>query len=745
MIKAIILNNFKGNNVVRRLSGFDIYTGQNGIGKTSIIQALALAMQGNIPEEPKKEEDIFNKFSSSTKEMSVGLEMDNFSFERQYEKTTKNKAGGTKEIKIKKDIVLSPSNEERTQKDKENRIEDEMGSFPVMLNFNEFLNLTDGKKREFIYKLVQFDPGSWDKESIMQYLDQKLLTYELKENNESQYDALISVIEEVMGEYKPDKEAHESIISMLEYAKKKTSEWDTSRKEAMAGSKKIAELKNQLQETTRNLKQTKEELEELNNQLVEAEKQKTGEILKEKVRAEREREAQEIEAKIKTLEETDHTKAIEELEEKIKSIDDELLELEEKQISLGTQRAEEIEKQQEKIQELEAKIKILDKEIQELDTQRAEEKGKYIGIKTILDKMKVSNENKKCIIDSKINCNQDWSKLIESYKTDLVQVINDGKEVATKLENKTKEKESLNEEIKKINDSAEQKFKVFEDTLKTIINKKDQAKDSKRASAVILETYKADMSSKDTRLKEHREKLQDLKELPEELRSLVEMELLEKQIEGIKLNIASTKGLIEEKEKTKTTLQNLQSTMIDFEEADMMFLCFKEVANALGQNGLQGKLLKESIEPLQNLIDENLKLMGIDHEFYINTQTDRGKEVFQFGWKVSNDDLEDMEDIEKFEAQVDQINNHRNFDSLSDGQKMMTLVAILTAFIEKADPKVKVLALDNAQDLDKHNLEKVLEGLKKIKHKFHNIIVAGVIDVPECEEYTIWNLDNPQA
>ena len=118
--------------------------------------------------------------------------------------------------------------------------------------------------------------------------------------------------------------------------------------------------------------------------------------------------------------------------------------------------------------------------------------------------------------------------------------------------------------------------------------------------------------------------------------------------------------------------------------------------------------------------------MGIENKFYFSTNSDTGKEIFQFGW------------INKF-------GDKRNFDALSTGQQMILLIAMLTTFIEKASPACRILAIDNIENLDSGNLKNVLDGLNKLSDKLDNIILAGVIDIGEANGFTIWNLGNEEV
>jgi len=57
-IKSVKMNGFKGNNTTQTLTGFDLFVGSNGKGKSSRLQAVSLAMMGYIPQYGKNLAEI---------------------------------------------------------------------------------------------------------------------------------------------------------------------------------------------------------------------------------------------------------------------------------------------------------------------------------------------------------------------------------------------------------------------------------------------------------------------------------------------------------------------------------------------------------------------------------------------------------------------------------------------------------------------------------------------------------------
>lgn len=706
-ISSIFLKNIKGQNTTQELTGKDIILGSNGIGKTTRLQALGIALLGYVPGKGKKPDETF-KLSSSDN-MMVGLGTNDFNFTREFKKKVSKSKDGSTKVSIPQDLNVSPSKGESKINEKESRILSELGSFPVMLDFNEFLSLSDSKRREFIYNLAGFKSEDWTKEKAKEYLEGQLLTNELEVNNSEQYEIMKNLINEVLNEYPEKYDISMGLQSMIDWTKTKLSYWNDEKKRSAAAVQKIGELKNQLSETDRNLKVNKEQSEELQSKLITIEKQISEDTQKKKnidIRLEKTEQlkqtiadeqlkecpinAGEIENKIKDLKAS--IKQVDN-KEKIKAIDDEII----------------------KIQDEDEPI-IKDKD--EVKIKGIELAAQIKANQETLDRVK--NVKDCCVLDKRIACNKDFGKFIE---------YTEGKISALKVQ-----KQILAVTFKELNDkdiALNEKYKKLETEKKALENEEVQANRTNNSITADINTLEKSLNEaksfdtlkveKIARLNDDLAKLQN-----EPIEAIAPIDILEKQSESIKVNIQSLKEKIEEQEKAKTTLSNLKSSMIDSKTAEYNYISFKSIDESLGAKGLQGKLMKETLEPIQNDIQANLNAMGIDHEFYFSTESEGGKEIFQFGWK--ND-----------------FGDKRNFDALSTGQQLMLLIAILITFIEKSNPKCRILAIDNIENLDSNNFPKVIDGLNKISDKLDNIILSGVIDVAEVEGFKVWNLDKEGA
>ena len=127
------------------------------------------------------------------------------------------------------------------------------------------------------------------------------------------------------------------------------------------------------------------------------------------------------------------------------------------------------------------------------------------------------------------------------------------------------------------------------------------------------------------------------------------------------------------------------------------------------------------LDPIKEDIQENLRLMGLNNEFFFQMESDSGREVFQFGW-------------------INEKGFKVNFDTLNNAHRSILLVSILTAIVEKANPKLKVLAIDDVEHIIDELFEEFIKGLNAIAHKWDNILLAVANSSLEVDGFKVWNL-----
>ena len=88
----------------------------------------------------------------------------------------------------------------------------------------------------------------------------------------------------------------------------------------------------------------------------------------------------------------------------------------------------------------------------------------------------------------------------------------------------------------------------------------------------------------------------------------------------------------------------------------------------------------------------------------------------------------------------------RPFNALSQGEQLLLLIAMMTTIIERNDPPVKILAIDNCNHLDHINMKRVIDGLTEAGKNMDNIILAGTMQLApsDAPEWKVWDL-TPEA
>jgi len=696
LITAITMRNFKGQMESQKLTGKDIFVGPNGKGKTTRLQAVGIALLGYVPGKGKLPAETFKLASADN--MSVGLVTDNLTFARTFTRTEKSGKDGASNVTVSQDITLSPSRGEKKAAEKEARIAFEVGNFPVMLDFNEFLSLSDSKRRDFIYGLSAIETDSWDRTKVESHIRTKLLTLDLEVNNPDQYQIMSGLIVDAMKEYPEHDDIQAGLQSMIEWAKAKQTHWNDEKKNAVGAVKKLADMKNQLEETDRNIVQHKAELEQLQQQLTDSESQLARDRERKRAIDQRLVRISELGTMIETLSKSQAEPAVNydlmttDLQGQIKEFDFKatFAKFDQELQALTNQLKEAREQDRATITtlaQIQAEKTVLNSTLKQIDEQS-----------------KKNGAGRVCVIHPKIGCDKDFSKAATVFSQQLVV-----------LEQREADQKAVQKEVR-IRIEGLETGKNDIDTQRTETHKNqttlNQVNEEARKSIAGLEKKKAEEVNATARisdqLKMYQEELTRIRNLPVEV--IAPLDILEKQSEGRRVQIKDLKVKLEAQEKAKITLSSLKSTMIDSKTANYNAQCIKDLAESLGAKGLQGELVKGILEPIRSDIQMNLKLMGIDSEFYFSTESDTGKEVFQFGWKNSHGD-------------------ERNFDALSTGQQLILLIAMLVTFLERSDPPLKVLAIDNIENLDSRNLCRTLAGMNKLSSKIDNVILSGVVEV----------------
>lgn len=707
MITEVRYSGFKGQDGAQTLTGRDIIYGPNGSGKSTRAQAIQLAILGYVPGNGKTASDTF-KLTSGDR-LSVGLTTDSgFAFDRVFERKASTKRGGAVEIKIEQEITVSPARGEKKTAEKEARIASELGSFPAMLDFSEFLSLSDLRRREFIYGLSAVDGSGWfDRDGIKIHLD-SMLFGTVEEDNPEMATAMQETLDEAMGEYAPGMDAQQGLQAMHDYAKIQVSYWAKEYDKATAAAQKIAAYKNELEQTDRNLEANRARLADLHTALTDA--SVTLSAARERSRridAARER-ATVLEAETARIREEQPPREPEDLQTQIARIEGQL---------------------SEKTDYAAARAKIdmaLAAARAEYDRATAERNAAWIEAGSrrkdvvIFDTQikEIEAQHGVCVIDRKIKCTKDFGPFLAHLREEIGKAQAAQKAAEDRQDAAEAAVDAATQRIR----LAEQQQAALQNSERSETEQRFQMERTLRSLQIMLTEAKGFDELKAQKLRARAEEMERL--APDAAQEPADLSEISARVEDLNTEIATLQDTIDEQQKTRTTLANLQNSMIDGKAAEYRKLCWKQISEAVGPAGLQGELVKSLLEPIRADVQEKLCQIGLDRQFFFQTSSERGKEVFQFGWTAEN-------------------GTRVNFDALSTGEQMMLLIALMTAIIERRNPPLKLLVIDNINHLDRGNIGRVIAGAQAAGSRMDNILFLGVIDgftVDGLDGWTPWGL-----
>ena len=698
-IKNLTINGFKKQDVVVPLSGRDIFVGPNGVGKSSRLQALGTALLGYVPGAPgKRPADTFRLATDS--KMTVGLDTGAFRFDRTFTQKVSNKRDGTRDVSVTQKITVSPSRGESTNTEAESRIYAEMGNFPVMLDFGQFLSMSDAERRVFFYGIAGIE-DAWTKESIATKLQEKLLPAELQEVNADMYQVRSELITEALDEWRVGLNSEDGVKAMLEWAKAKQKHWNAEQKKATGAVQKLATLKNELDETDRHITENKAELDALQKELTS--------VVAELARQE--------EARSATVRRLQRMREIEFELQKLAAepgVDEEQIKAQASALEAQLVPLDIVAKNE----ELNRQIEDQDNVVRKLDTQILEAQKQITIAQAASEGMQraikqASERGGLCVISSNIACPKDFSPFVgwaqetkEQHDAQIAELT----DTIARLEQEKGMSKGVLDRLKK----------QQQDLLKSV-SEHDKANATIRAQMKALSAQLEQARSKvQLRIQRTSDLQAELVRLQSEPGAAVaETEVLVKQQAGLTERIEEMKAKIEDQEKAKTTISNMKASMIDSKTAENRHSAAKYLAEELGPKGIQGQMLIGALDPIRDQVTENLRAMGVEHPFFFETESYTGQEVFRFGW------------IDEEERKVD-------FDALSTGQQMMVLIALLVTILDRANPSCKVLTIDNVDNLDAENFRRVLHGLDVFSDRLDNILLAGVVSgIEEIQGWTV--------
>lgn len=703
-ILAITFRDLKGQTGSQPLTGLDLIVGPNGAGKTARIQALAVALLGYAPGQGRTPAEV-SKLASAD-EMQAGLECEGFAFTRTFVRSVRTKRTGEQEISVSQDITLSPARQERTLAERQARIVAELGNFPVMLDFGEFVGLSDQKRREFIYALAG-DAAAWDKDRVRAYLGERVLTPELQVLDPDRYAALDELIGQALNQWPAGYDVQAGLAAMLEWVRAQQSLWAAEARRALGAAQKLAELRRNLADTDRGLAEAKAQLDRLTQDLVtvEAELARGRERLRqiEQARARRDelrRRLAALQAEPVEADTADLDRQIEELTRAIRDVDpSEYLQ------ALDGRRAGALEE----IARLEQAIDQARREAMAVERELAAYRQ---AVERIESPPTDSQGQRLCVISPEIACPKDFTRYLAHAKAQI-QSLN------ARLQHADQQRQALEQSLQQ----AREHLRAIDEERSAVIREaaeQQRQNEQRRRQIASLEQERQE------RRNAARLRADQIKLVTEELQRLeseppvalgAPIDVLEKQAEALRAEMDRVKATIAEKEQARAAILQLQASLIDHKAALAKAEAARQLAEALGPKGLQGEVVKAGLGPLEASVQAILDRFAIGAIFRFRTSSDRGREVFRFGWERDGRFLD--------------------FEALSTGQQLLTTVAVLVALLQRANPPLRVVALDNIEHLDEHHLPRMLVALRELRDAglIDNVVAAGVVSRAVLERH----------
>lgn len=672
----ITTKNTKGIDIAEPLTGREIYLGPNGIGKSARLEALIIGLQGYLPWLGKTPESTFQIASDDS--VSVNLACDGgFSFGRTVRRKTTNHKDGSKSYKYQTSCSVFPDEGEGNDTEKLKRITDEVGNFSIMFDLDEFLKMSDDKKRAFIFQLSSPESHGWSKERVLEEIAA------FKSFIEPRWDDTKTISDNISGLYAQVASEHRDARAV--------------KKDKDAAKVEIIKMRQQLTD------EATQDVIDLEAQLKELRRQKIG-MTRDVSKAEQAAEShKKIIAKIEKNKEAkielSHKKPID-----LSPYGDQLA----KQESLLEDAQGDILIARENVKGAQDSEKKLAKQISDAEIEMAQkdERNKIREIITTI-------ENVGCPL-----LGSDCSSDLAGYKVKLEERWQENDDLIIKTLRPARDKLILGlGRCSKTLETAQQWVKSLESTEKTSTA---MIKNIERKMAGAKQSNR-DTETTQTALDREESNLKDLlRDSPAAIDTTVAkrtLEALDNQIDGL------------EKEKKKA--EEIKNIMLNFENANVAAEEAKEkveqldkLYKALGPTGIQAAIMNDVIGPISKTVNNLLAYIpaegGGKYSIKINLLDMNGKETFEIIRPTANGDIP--------------------YNSLSGGQQILFGTALVTALILLENPPVKALCIE-AAELDSGSFFRLIDALDNIGKDIDNIMIASCSDEVMAKSSNIknWN------
>lgn len=692
-ITSLSTKNIKGLDLKETLTGREIYLGPNGSGKSARLESLIFGMHGCLPWLGKKEETTFQL--SSGEFMTVNLSTDGgFSFGRTIRRKVTKHRDDTKSYRYTASYSVFPDQGEQTAKEKAQRIVDEIGSFPMMFDLNEFMGMSDDKKRAFIFSLSSPEKHGWDWARVTNTLeDLKADAATVSEMWDHESTLILNVLmidielrKQLRDAKAVKKDKDAAKVEIIKMRQEMTEEATES----------LSVINEKLAEHTKQREDTRVEIARA-DEASKNHKALVGEL--QKIRDERLDNASVGKHDIPAAE-MEHKEAIE------------------KEVGLESQ----IEESQKHFNELQESIRKLEGEKGNCEKELAAgDKRSHIQemIDTI-DKVGCPLAGEECETD------------LSAYKEGLKKKWQENDDLVNETLRPARDRVLI--EIGKTEQKLHGSHKKSIDLRKQITEAKKVTKAKKKSLDKFIKENDA-TSNRSSSLEKEESRVNDLlKNSTPGSDTIAQSRMLE----GLGHQITKLEEDRKKQEGILSVEVNFENANVAAAEAEEKVEDLSALVKALGPSGLQKQIMDDVIGPISTTINDLLKHIpsedGSEYKIQFNLFDMNGKESFEI--------VRPMGDFEI------------SYPSLSGGQQILFGTALIVALVLLADPPTKVLCIE-AAELDSENFFRLLKALDSIGEDIDNIMVAScnddivnqleASDVDKIGSWSVIKLENAEA
>ncbi len=643
-----------------------ILAGPNGVGKTSFFQSVRLGVLGYEPSIGKTL--AASRQLASADEMHVAMSFDDgFGLRRTFGDSL--------------DTEVLPPNGERTEKERQARIDEETGRFVPSFDLGSFLELSAEKRRAYLLGLLPRSGSSLTKERFEHWLGYEEAETPTQEAIQKLW------LEKVMGSESPI----DGLASAIEHVRGKVNEREADRQAQVKVAEAAAADALRLSEGEAEELREAEDLPALQAKLGELE-QKIGDIRGRAEAADRaSRRRRERDERLVQL-----ASQVEEIGSKVERLRGELGSLPEPGAATGDR----IRTAQKRLEEVTAAASEAQAALSTASERLAGHRREVDRVRAALADLEGLEECPVC------GSTADLARARDARAAEL-----------TSAEQLAAEAQAAQAEAYRISTEAREQREQVREAVRQLETNAETA----RVAAAKRAQIQGEITSLEARREGHKQLQAQL--AAEEIADVQavdtsDLEDLQRSAGEIRVRIRTEQERIEARARragaADAERQRADRAQEELDLRTRRVEALKRIYSSLQR--LRADVIKELVGPVESTADEILQVIDPRKRFSFVFERE-GKDTFDFGFEEDG--------------------VFRGFDSASTGEDAFLAVVFVAALIAAVQPAWPVLLIDNVEQVDDARRSELLRALASISDRFGNIIVAGCCSF---EEHPGWTL-----